>query len=217
MLVLGKRNLYATTIPVKASITFSSSRTRQYSRANVPRYFGMFYFFFSATGCPDPSSSVIDILKSQVMGLEGSFPPSKSHRSTTGCAGKAEEALQRLSSVADVWTWVKACWQDDFKVNRAYAQEKTSRDLHLHPSSAKLLEKGSFLCVAKNGINPNPADVPRSDLLAHHLFSVWLFLSAVFWAVFEERRQNPLSTPQSVWKCQCLQPQFQMLLILLEA
>lgn len=160
---------------------------------------------------------------SQIMALAGSFPPgkgnvtSKSQWGMKGCADKAEGALQRLSSVVYVCTLLRACCQDDFKVNWAYTEEKTSRGLHLHPSSAKLLETGSFLCVAKSGINPNPADLPKSDLLAHHLSGIWLFLSTMFWAVFKERKQNPLSTPQSVWKCQGLQPQFQMLLILLEA
>lgn len=157
------------------------------------------------------------------MALTGSFPPSKSNITSKsqlgmkGCTDRVEGALQRLSSVAYVWTWVRARCQDGFKVNWAHTQEQTSRSLHLHPSSAKLLETGSFLCVTKSGINHNPADFHKSDLLAHYLPSIWLFLSTMFWAVFEERKQDPLSTPKSVWKCQGLQLQFQMLLILLEA
>lgn len=84
---------------------------------------------------------------------------SKSQWGMKDCADKAEGALQRLPSVLYVWTWVRACCQDDFQVSQAYTQQKTSRGLLLHPSSVKLLETGSFLCVAKSGINPDPAEI----------------------------------------------------------
>lgn len=130
---------------------------------------------------------------SQVMALAGSFPPNEGNITT-----EANElwkavlikpgALQRLSSVAYVWNWVRACCQDDFRINRAHSWEKTSRGLHLHPLSAKLLEKGPFLCVAKSGVNPDPAGFLKNDLLSHLLSSIWLFLSTVFWALRKENK-----------------------------
>lgn len=152
----------------------------------------------------------------QIMALAGSFPASKGNitsKSQWGmksCADKAEGALQRLSSVAWVWTSVRGSCQDDFKVNQAHIQGKASRGLLLLSSY-----KHELSVCAKGGINPNPADVSKSDFLAHLLPSTWSFLSlGLVW-----RRGNKIlfSAPQSVWKCQGLQPRFQMLLILLEA